>query len=72
MTLLNKSLYFSCFLRERELQYVDSVNTTIREGWITLNVSSPLQHWVNNPKENRGFYLSVHPSDRSGKFLFTF
>ncbi|XP_012272417.1 protein 60A [Orussus abietinus] len=51
---------------ERELQYVDSVNTTTkREGWLTLNVTEPLQHWVNNPEGNRGLYLSVHPADRS-------
>ncbi|XP_015607274.1 protein 60A [Cephus cinctus] len=51
---------------ERELQYVDSVNTTTgHEGWLTLNVSEPLQHWVNNPDGNRGLYLSVHPADRS-------
>nr|KAF7430126.1 hypothetical protein H0235_006524 [Vespula pensylvanica] len=50
----------------RELQYVDAINTTIgREGWLTLNVSEPLSHWVNNPNGNRGLYLSVHPADRS-------
>ncbi|KAI4497246.1 hypothetical protein M0802_007730 [Mischocyttarus mexicanus] len=50
----------------RELQYVDAINTTIgREGWLTLNISEPLSHWVNNSKENRGLYLSVHPADRS-------
>nr|BBD17787.1 glass bottom boat [Athalia rosae] len=51
---------------ERELQYVDSMNTsTGREGGLTLNVSEPLQHWVNDPEANRGLYLSVHPADRS-------
>ncbi|XP_046414608.1 protein 60A [Neodiprion virginianus] len=51
---------------ERELQYVDAMNTsTGREGWLTLNVSEPLQHWVNDPEANRGLYLSVHPADRS-------
>lgn len=50
----------------RELQYVDAVNTTVgREGWLTLNVSEPLSHWVNNPDGNRGLYLSVHPADRT-------
>ncbi|XP_043473217.1 protein 60A [Leptopilina heterotoma] len=50
---------------QRELQYVDSVNTTLKNGWISLNVSAPLQHWVNNREGNQGLYLSVHPSDRS-------
>ncbi|XP_003494016.1 protein 60A [Bombus vosnesenskii] len=50
----------------RELQYVDAVNTTTgKEGWLTLNVSEPLDHWVNNPDGNKGLYLSVHPADRS-------
>ncbi|XP_074102255.1 glass bottom boat [Cotesia typhae] len=51
---------------KKELQYVDSVNTTTgKESWLTLNVSAALQHWVNNPEGNRGLYLSVHPADRS-------
>lgn len=50
----------------RELQYVDAVNTTTgKEGWLTLNVSEALAHWVNNPDGNKGLYLSVHPADRS-------
>lgn len=53
------------------MQYVDSTNTTInQEGWITLNVSEALQHWINNPDGNRGLYLSVHPADRSGNIIF--
>lgn len=60
-----------CFdFRIRELQYVDAINVTTRkEGWLTLNVSEALHHWVNNPDGNRGLYLSVHPADRSGKRL---
>lgn len=50
----------------RELQFVDSVNTTVgKEGWLTLNVSEALEHWVNNPEGNKGLYLSVHPAHRS-------
>ncbi|EZA54725.1 hypothetical protein DMN91_006821 [Ooceraea biroi] len=50
----------------RELQYIDAINaTTGKEGWLTLNVSEALEHWVNNPDGNRGLYLSVHPADRS-------
>ncbi|KAK0171257.1 hypothetical protein PV328_009007 [Microctonus aethiopoides] len=50
----------------KELQYIDSINTTSgKEGWLTLNISSCLQHWVNNQEGNRGLYLSVHPADRS-------
>ncbi|KAJ8673361.1 hypothetical protein QAD02_004623 [Eretmocerus hayati] len=48
---------------ERELQYVNSVNTT-GDGWISLNVSAAMKHWLNEPRSNRGIYLSVHPSDR--------
>ncbi|XP_014481854.1 PREDICTED: protein 60A [Dinoponera quadriceps] len=45
----------------RRLKYVDSINsTTSREGWLSLNVSEALGHWVNNPDGNRGLYLSVH------------
>lgn len=54
--------------RTRELQYVDAVNTTTgKEGWLTLNISESLSHWVNNPDGNKGLYLSVHPADRSGE-----
>lgn len=61
---------FNYLFRKKELQYVDSVNTTTgKEGWLTLNVSAALQHWVNNPEGNRGLYLSVHPADRSGKIV---
>jgi bone morphogenetic protein 7 len=50
------------------LQHVDAVNaTTGKEGWLTLNVSEALEHWMNKPDENRGLYLSVHPAERSGK-----
>lgn len=50
----------------RELQYVDAINvTSSKEGWLTLNISKALDHWVNNPDGNRGLYLSVHPADRS-------
>ncbi|XP_029169043.1 protein 60A [Nylanderia fulva] len=49
----------------RELQYVDAINvTTSQEGWLTLNVTAALDHWVNNPSGNRGLYISVHPADR--------
>lgn len=41
--------------------------TTNQEGWLTLNVTGALDHWVNNPDENRGLYLSVHPADRLGE-----
>ncbi|KAL6254675.1 hypothetical protein P5V15_013982 [Pogonomyrmex californicus] len=50
----------------RELQYIDAVNvTSSKEGWLTLNISEALDHWVNNPDGNRGLYLSVHSADRS-------
>lgn len=49
----------------RELQYVDAINVTnSQEGWLTLNVTAALDHWVNNPSGNRGLYISVHPADR--------
>lgn len=49
----------------QELQYIDAVNVTDRkEGWLTLNISEALNHWVNNPNGNEGLYLSVHPTDR--------
>ncbi|XP_025158147.1 protein 60A isoform X2 [Harpegnathos saltator] len=45
----------------RRLKYVDSINsTTSKQGWLSLNVSEALEHWVNNPDGNRGLYLSVH------------
>lgn len=47
---------------------MDAVNTTTgKEGWLTLNISESLSHWVNNPDGNKGLYLSVHPADRSGE-----
>lgn len=57
----------------RELQYIDAINiTSNKEGWLTLNISEALDHWVNNPSGNQGLYLSVHPVDRSGKrFIFS-
>ncbi|XP_011504725.1 PREDICTED: protein 60A [Ceratosolen solmsi marchali] len=50
---------------ERELEYLDAVNASSgREGWIALNVSAALEHWLRDPGANRGLYLSVHPAER--------
>ncbi|XP_014212014.1 protein 60A-like [Copidosoma floridanum] len=50
---------------ERELQFVDAVNASAgRTGWLTLNVTAAVRHWVRDPAGNRGLYLSVHPADR--------
>ncbi|XP_043270322.1 protein 60A-like [Venturia canescens] len=52
--------------RERAMQFVDTINTTSgQEGWITLNVTESLDHWMKNPEDNKGLYLSVYPSDHS-------
>ncbi|XP_043289574.1 protein 60A-like [Venturia canescens] len=51
---------------ERRMQFVDTTNTTAgQEGWITLNVTESLDHWMNNPQDNKGLYLSVYSIDRS-------
>lgn len=61
-------IYSFFIFSNRELQYVDAVNaTTGKEGWLTLNISEALNHWVNNPDGNRGLYLSVHLAERSSK-----
>lgn len=50
--------------------YVDSVNTTVsQDGWITLDVREALQHWANNPKENRGLFLAVRNADCKGRMI---
>ncbi|OAD60178.1 Protein 60A [Eufriesea mexicana] len=47
--------------------YIDSSNTTIdKGGWITLNISRALDHWIKYPKENRGLFLAVHHIDYIG------
>lgn len=53
---------------EREMQLVDSVNTTAgQEGWITLNVTESMLHWIKHPEDNNGLHLSVDPHDRSSQ-----
>nr|CAD7461938.1 unnamed protein product [Timema tahoe] len=50
---------------QKELQYVDAVNTTSdNEGWLILNVTGPLTSWVAFPSSNLGLYLSVHITHR--------
>ncbi|XP_044010319.1 protein 60A-like [Aphidius gifuensis] len=56
---------FKTLYGKKELKFVSSVNKTIKDqGWMTLNVTEAVQHWVNNPEDNKGLYLSVHPIGR--------
>lgn len=50
----------------RKMEFVDSANSTAgQHGWITLNVTESLRHWMTNIGDNKGLYLSVNPIDRS-------
>lgn len=54
----------------RSKHYIDSANTTIRkEGWITLNISLALEHWIKYPKENRGLFIAVRRVDFTGHIM---
>lgn len=54
--------------RERELEFVKSVNTTASySGWLELNITDCLPSWLAFPESNKGLYLSVHPADKPGK-----
>lgn len=51
---------------EKELEYVDAVNTTLNnEGWLVFNVSGPVNTWIAMPSSNRGLYISVHAVSKS-------
>lgn len=59
-------LFFIC--RERELEFVQSLNTTGDfESWLEFNLTSALSTWVTFPESNKGLYLSVHAADKPGK-----
>ncbi|XP_011875025.1 PREDICTED: protein 60A isoform X2 [Vollenhovia emeryi] len=49
----------------RELQYTDAVNVTdSKKGWLIFNMTGTLEHWLKNPYENEGLYLSVYAINR--------
>ena len=48
---------------QRHNEFVDSVNTTSGQvGWIILNISKSLEHWIANPRDNKGLLISIVPS----------
>ncbi|KAK9301083.1 hypothetical protein QLX08_006423 [Tetragonisca angustula] len=40
--------------------YINSVKTAINGGWISLNISQALEHWIKFPKENYGLFLAIY------------
>ena len=48
----------------RKLIFVDSVNTSEKNGWVILNVTESLHQWVYRSEPNRGFYLKAYSNDR--------
>ncbi|XP_033220088.1 protein 60A-like [Belonocnema kinseyi] len=49
---------------DREFVFVDSINTTEINGWVILNITESLHHWVYSSEPNRGLYLSAFSNDR--------
>ncbi|KAK1133919.1 hypothetical protein K0M31_011704 [Melipona bicolor] len=46
--------------------YINSVKTAInKEGWISLNISQAVEHWIKFPKENRGLSLVVYADHKN-------
>lgn len=69
------NLYFKycvyCFIREKELEFVTSQNTTSDfDGWLRFNVTRALISWAHYAYPNRGLYVSVHSLVNSGKYYF--
>jgi len=59
------------FNREKELEFVDSHNTTSDfDGWLRFNTTGALTSWAHYAYPNRGLYVSVHSIVDGGKFLF--
>ncbi|KAK3922427.1 Protein 60A [Frankliniella fusca] len=55
---------------EKELEFVDAVNTThSNQGWHVFNMTGPLTSWVAFPRSNLGLYLSVLSPERPGHEL---
>lgn len=55
---------------EKELEFVDAVNTThSNQGWHVFNMTGPFTNWVAFPNSNLGLYLSVRSSERPGHDL---
>lgn len=44
----------------RDMIFVDSVNTTESGGWVTLNVTESLHFWLRDLDVNRGLYLEAY------------
>ncbi|XP_051163685.1 protein 60A-like [Leptopilina boulardi] len=44
----------------RDMIFVDSVNTTESDGWVTLNVTESLHFWLRGLDINRGLYLEAY------------
>lgn len=52
--------------REKELEYVDSQNTTTDyEGWLRFNTTGVLTSWIHS-YPNSGLYVSVHSLGNEG------
>lgn len=50
--------------------YIDSASTlTDKSGWIILNVTQALEHWVKYPKENQGFLLAINHDNYTGSVI---
>lgn len=60
--------YYHLFIREKELKFVDTQNTTTDyDGWLRFNATGALVSWTHYLYPNRGLYVSVHSHDNEGK-----
>lgn len=48
------------FNGDREMIFVDAVNTTENDGWVTLNITESLHFWLRGHDINRGLYLEAN------------
>ena len=51
---------------KRIKHYVNSVKIAINKGgWISLNISQALEHWIKFPEENEGLFFAIYFDDQS-------
>lgn len=64
-------LFIYLFNREKELEFVDTQNTTTDyDGWLRFNATGALVSWTHYLYPNRGLYVSVHSHDNEGNIYY--
>ena len=70
LTFLRLTVFlFNCFICSHDdLKLLSSKNiTTHTDGWIELNVTSALKHWIGDKENNKGLFISAYLHDKPEK-----